>query len=152
MLFAVALFTLSCRSVRDDSAVDIIDPVFEVHQVGGTGQAARNVTGPISVNYRIGITNRSSEALTLQQLRMETLGQGAYVVQPTSRPFERLIGPGKTEVIEVWLPAFAQDTILGANGPVTIRGTAYFNSSLGKLQRIFMQQLNDGMGGQRRPN
>ncbi|MEO8218646.1 MAG: hypothetical protein ABI718_16340 [Acidobacteriota bacterium] len=152
-LFLAPLILLfaACASSAN-SRGNLIEPEFIVHQIGGTAFAARHITGPISVNLQVDVINHSDEALQLDQMRMETIGDvGAYVIAAQNRPFGKTIGPGQQRTFELWLPAQAEDTITGNNGPVTVRGIAYFSSSIGKFQKIFITQLNDGMNGQRAP-
>jgi hypothetical protein len=143
---SVVLLSLSCAS-RPPQA-QLLEPDFVVRQIGTLPFAARHVTGPIPVTLAVDVINKSDEELTLEQVRLETVGLGAYILPATSRPFDRLIRARHVETVELSLNASAQDTIQGANGPVTIRGTAYFKSPYGKFQKTFMQQVNDGMKGQ----
>ena len=149
LLAAAPILLTACSSGR--SRVALTPPDVVVRQVGGLPLAARHVTGPISVNLLLDVMNKASEDIRLEQVRVETVGLGAYTIIPTSRPFDQRIAPNRVETVEMVLPATAESTIIGANGPVTIRGIAYFNSEFGKFQRVFTQQLNDGMNGQRRP-
>ena len=156
ILFAslTILATASCASApktMQDMPAQLIPPDFVVRQVGGPAYAARHVTGPISVNLQIDVINKSAEKLKVEHIRIETIGEGAYTIRPETRSFGREIQPNNVETLEVWLEGIARDTILGNSGPVTIRGTAYFDSEYGKFQKIFMQELNDGMKGQRDP-
>jgi hypothetical protein len=146
VLAATLVLAISCSSSR--SSAKLIEPDFVVRQKGTIPFVARHVTGPIPVNFEVDIINKSDEELVLQQLRLETIGQGAYVLPQSTRPFDRKIKPNHVETVELVLNASAQDTIQGSNGPVTIRGVAYFNSPYGKFQKTFMQQINDGMKGQ----
>jgi hypothetical protein len=145
-----ALVTVACASAN--SAANLLPPDFVVRQIGGMPFAARHVEGPISVNLEVDVINRSEEVLTLEQLRLETIGDvGAYVLRPQTLPFNRAIKPQHVETVTMTVPAISQSTIVGANGPVTIRGVAYFKSDVGKFRRIFMQPINDGMRGNRQP-
>ncbi len=136
-------------TARENGTARLIPPDFVVRQVGGPSYAARHVTGPISVNLQIDVINRSAETLKVDHIRLETIGEGAYTIRPETRSIGKSIEPNKMVTLEVWLSGEAQDTILGNSGPVTIRGTAFFDSEYGKFQKVFMQQLNDGMKGQR---
>jgi hypothetical protein len=100
------------------------------------------------VNLEVDVINRSSEPITLQQITLETVGLGAYNLSSTSRPFDTTIEPGHVETVKLLLTGQAQGTIQGANGQVTMRGIGYFDTEFGKFQKVFLQQLNDGMRGQ----
>jgi hypothetical protein len=68
---------------------------------------------------------------------------GAYAVESTGRPFDTKILPEEFQVVEMWVPAnISSATIMGANGPVTLRATLQFDSPVGQFQEIVVQQVN----------
>lgn len=150
LVLALSLAVLSgCASgKRDNRAAGIIQPDLVIRQIGGVPIAARNQQGPISVNLEVDVINRSAEPITLQRITLETVGLGAYNMPSTSRPFDQTIAPGHVETVRLQLTGQAQGTIQGANGPVTMRGIGYFDTEFGKFQKVFLQQLNDGLRGQ----
>jgi len=148
LLFAFVLVAGCASAKKDNRSAGIIEPDFVVRQIGGVPIAARHESGPISLNLEVDVINRSAEPITLQRIQLETVGLGAYSLPSTSRPFANTIEPGHVTTVKLVLPAQAQDTIQGANGPVTMRGIGYFDSEFGKFQKVFMQQVNDGMRGQ----
>ncbi|HVR42901.1 MAG TPA: hypothetical protein VMS56_05590 [Thermoanaerobaculia bacterium] len=133
----------SCAT--NNSRVTLVEPEFRIIQVSGTAQAARHITGPLAVNYHAEILNRSSETITLRRIQVESMGEGAYNVRPTTHPFEIPILPNQIAAVEFWVPAFIQSTtIVGANGPVTLRAKVEFDSDDGMFQKIYVQQVNAG--------
>ncbi|MCU1245966.1 MAG: hypothetical protein JWN02_1876, partial [Acidobacteria bacterium] len=69
---------------------------------------------------------------------------GAYAVNG-SRPFNAPIGPGQSEEVEFWITAtipYASND--GANGPVTIRTIAQFDSGVGKFQTVATENVSAG--------
>lgn len=150
LVLALSLAVLSgcATGKRDNRVAGIIQPDLVIRQIGGVPIAARNEQGPISVNLEVDVINRSAEPITLQRLTLETVGLGAYNMATTSRPFDQTIAPGHVETVKLQLTGQAQGTIQGANGTVTMRGIGYFDTEFGKFQKVFLQQLNDGMRGQ----
>lgn len=144
---AVLLLAVSCSGNRQPAA-QLIEPDFVIRQTSTIPMAARHVTGPIPVSFQVDVINKSAETLTLEQIKLESVGLGAYALPQTSRPFDREIRPNHVETVDLELIASARNTIQGSNGPVTIRGTAFFKSPYGKFQKTFLQQINDGMRGQ----
>ena len=67
---------------------------------------------------------------------------GAYSVEQTSRPFSLTVKPDAFETADFWVPAVADSTILGANGPVTMRVIAHFDSPVGQFDEIVIQQVS----------
>ena len=76
-----------------------------------------------------------------------SMGYGAYDVPSVSRPFKTLVQPDHTEVVDFWVPANIQySSMVGANGPVTLRVVAQFDSPVGQFQQIVVQQVNATAG------
>ena len=133
----------------DNIPVGIATPEIQIQQLNNLPNFYNQMTGPVSVNFRVAIHNIAPEAITLYQLRLESLGAGGgFSLQPTERPFNKIIQPDGISTVEMWAPANADDTVLGPNGPVTLRTIAFFHSRLGSSQKIYVTQLNDGMRGQ----
>jgi hypothetical protein len=148
VIFSIAVIAGCASAKRDNRTAGIIQPDMVIRQIGGVAIAARNQVGPISVNLEVDVINRSAEPIKLQQITLETVGLGAYNLVSTSRPFDTTIEPGHVETVKLLLTGQSQGTIQGANGPVTMRGIGYFDTEFGKFQRVFLQQVNDGMRGQ----
>lgn len=151
LLLSVSLlaFLVPARCTTANATANLIEPEFRIRQVGGQAYAARHVQGAISVNFQVEIINRSAEPLEVNRIQVESMGAGAYSLPSSSRPFARTIPPEHIEVFELWVPASTETTILGANGPVTIRSVVSFTSSIGKFQKVYVRQVNDQV---RQPN
>ncbi|MBI2212725.1 MAG: hypothetical protein HYU52_03690 [Acidobacteria bacterium] len=143
MLFPfLAIAAIAGCSSIDNAKVDLIPPEIGLRQLGGPGIAGSQVTGPLSVNLRLTVFNPSLETITLKRVDFSTIGQGAYTVSGASRPFGKTIGPDQTIEVETWLPATAESTIVGANGPVTMRVTAFFGSEVGQFRKVYTINMN----------
>jgi hypothetical protein len=105
--------------------------------------AARHTDGGISNQYAMRVENRADEPITLRRVTVQSISDGAYYVSPTSRPFEVAIEPAQKEDVQFWVAARPGGSIVGANGPVTMRVTCQFDSPSGKFQHIVMQTVND---------
>jgi hypothetical protein len=139
-----SLVLLACASGSKMPA-NLIEPEFRIRQVGGQAYAARHVQGPISVNLQIEIINRSAEPLTVERIQIESMGAGAYTMPMATRPFGKAIPANHIDIFEIWAPATVENTILGANGPVTLRSVVFFDSPVGKFRKVYVQQVNDQM-------
>jgi hypothetical protein len=155
--FAAALSLLlltaaGCASSRSDSGLGnatakLADPEILVKQISTVPSAARHVEGGLPVRYVVRISNRSGEPITLKRIDAVSLGEGAYRLPSVSRPFNKQIQPEHYEQVDFWAPAFIDNaTITGANGPVTLRLTTYFDSPVGQFQNIVVQQVHEDMG------
>jgi hypothetical protein len=103
------------------------------------------MTGGLSVHYRVDVENRAKTPITIKRIDVVSLGAGAYNLRSTSVPFSEQLNPGESRPVEFWAPASIDDpTILGANGPVTLRLTLYYDTPAGTLQTIVVQQVQAG--------
>ena len=59
------------------------------------------------------------------------------------RALEVVRREGQFEIVEFWAPARTGLSLVGANGPVTLRVTTEFDSAVGKFQQIVTQVVND---------
>jgi hypothetical protein len=146
-LFAVALlFLAACASTRAKGPV--ASPQIRIAQISGIPAAARGVSGSIPVRYAVRVTNTATETITLRRLTVQSIGSGAYNLGGTSLPYSEEIVAGAAREVEFWASAFVSDpTILGANGPVTLRVIAHFDSPNGEFDEVVVQQINS-MSGQ----
>lgn len=154
LVVAVLSLTLvaGCASTRSESGlgnakVAVIKPQIEIAQISSIPPAARHVQGGIPIRYAVRVGNRSAETITLKSVNVQSVGVGAYDVESTSRPFTTKIQPDQNETVEFWVPASVSiSTIIGANGPVTLRAVLYFDSPVGQFQEVVIRQVN-GMPG-----
>jgi hypothetical protein len=141
------LFLTACAS--RGAKVPVALPEVTIVQTGGVANAARNITGPIPVRYAVRVENRAKEPITLKNIQLLSLGDGAYKIGTVSRPFNVAIAPDTYEDVEIWANAVVEvSTITGANGPVTLRVILQFDSPLGPFQDVVVQQVNDNLTGE----
>jgi hypothetical protein len=150
---SVALFLLlaGCASMQSDSGkgatkVDIAKPELQIRQLSSVPVAARHVEGSLPIQYALAVLNHAGEPITLKSVNVVSMGMGAYDVPSTSRPFKTLIQPEQTSSVDFWIPANVSNTLVGANGPVTLRVTAFFDSPVGQFQQVVVQQVNANTG------
>ncbi len=147
-ILAVALFTVACASMKSDSGlgratVDIVKPGILIEQISAVPTVARHVEGSIPVRYQLRVDNRSAEPITMKTVTVNSMGYGAYRVETTSRPFQTVVAPDTFQVVEFWVPAIIDDaSIMGANGPVTLRLAVQFDSPVGQFQEVVTRQVN----------
>ena len=144
----VILSATACASMKSDSGlgrarVNVIKPEILISQTSEMPAAARHVQGAIPIQYAMRVANRSAETITLKRVTVQSMGMGAYRIDATGRPFDTLIQPDEYQIVEFWVPANVVDnTIMGANGPVTLRATLYFDSPVGQFQEVVIRQVN----------
>lgn len=152
LFLLLVLMICDCSSSNVASNVSMIPPELQIRQVGGTAYAARHEQGNIPLRFEIDIINKTAEPITLERIEMQSLGEGAYTMANVTKPFDKRLDPDRVETVELFASAFVNKTILGGNGPVTLRATAYFKSSLGTFRQVYIQQVNEKMNPPKRPN
>jgi len=139
-----------CSSI-DNAQVDCIPHEIALRQLGGPGLAGSQVTGGVSVNFRVSVYNPSGETITLKRLDFATIGQGAYNVAGASRPFGKTLVPDQRIELDTWLPADSEGSIIGNNGPVTMRVTAFFDSEVGQFRKVYTINVNTDLNPNPKP-
>lgn len=137
-----------CASGGSGAATaNLAKPEIQIVQTSTVPSAARYVDGNLPVQFRVRVTNKAGEPITLKRIALRSVGQGAYNVNGYSQAFNLTIEPDQFQEVEFFVPAFIDIvTMAGANGPVTLRGTYYFDSAVGKFEEILVQQVNDMPG------
>jgi hypothetical protein len=142
----VAAAAFGCSSIDNRNKADLIPPELSIRQINQMSSVSRTVSGPMPMNFQVGVANRSTETIRLERLEVQSMGAGAYTISSTTRPFKVDIAPDRIEQVEFWAPARIEDTISGANGPVTLRITAFFNTDMGQFREIYVRTVNDSIG------
>ena len=152
-LTVVVMFVLSsCASMQSDSGkgattVNIPKPDMQIQQLSSVPVAARHIEGGLPIQYALAVQNHAGGPITLKQVTIVSMGYGAYDVPSTSRPFKAVIQPDQTQIVDFWVPANITNTsLVGANGPVTLRVMATFDSPDGQFQHMVVQQVNATTG------
>lgn len=145
-----ALLLLGCASAapqQHKTTAPLNEPEIHIAQLSNVADAARHMTGPISVQYQVHIGNPANVPITIKRIDVISIGTGAYAVRPTSNPFNQPLQPGHAVALTFWVPAFIEDaTIAGANGPVTLRVSVQYDTPDGTMQAVAVQQVH-GLGG-----
>lgn len=142
-LAALLLTLTACASSR--ATVQLTKPEMRIVQTSAIPAAARHVSGNIPVSYALRVANRSDETITLKRVTLQSVGAGAYSVS-TSLPFDVTIAPAQYQIVEFSAGAVASTSVVGVNGPVSLRVIAHFNSPVGEFDEIVVQQVNDQRG------
>lgn len=119
---------------------------IKIAQTSNMPAAARHVDGAIGIQYAMRVGNRTTENIRLTRVTVQTMSDGAYYVNPTSLPFNVAIAPDQSEDVQFWAPAVSGVTIVGNNGPVTLRVVCEFDSAAGRFQEVVVRQVNERTG------
>lgn len=150
-LLLVTTLPTGCKTSRGTGLASIPEPDVVIAQMSSVASVARHVTGGTPVQLIVQITNNAAQPITLKRVQAQSVGQGAYTITEgmsdnSAHPFDVLIPPTATRSVTFWVSAIANDTIVGTNGPVTLRMIANFDSPAGKFRSIVVQQVHASVG------
>jgi hypothetical protein len=97
--------------------------------------------GPVSIQYRLEVRNPTSQPVTLRSLRLESIGPGAYTIHSGNTPLKLQLGPNESRAVTISAWGRARGGFMSAEEPVTIQGTAYFNSPSGSFVKLFNENI-----------
>jgi hypothetical protein len=142
-------FLLVAACAHQGAKAPVALPEITIVQTSGVAFAARDVTGPIPVRFAVRVRNVAAQPVTLQRIQAQSVGTGAYTLQTTSRPFNVTIPAASSQDVEFWANAVVErTTIVGANGPVTLRLILHFDSPVGAFEDVLVTQVNDRLTGE----
>lgn len=136
----LVLLVFGCSS-GDKTRPDLIPPEFRVREISGQFRPHANETVPITL--QVDIFNHSAEDLVLKRLQIQSMGGGAYRFGPASKIFNFKIPSQSVQTFEIPVDASLESIAIDPSTPVTIRGTAIFESPFGKFRRVFVSPLED---------
>src|ERR1700737_1046778 len=74
----VILFLIGCASATPDSRKAPLDePEIVISQISNIAEAARHISGPISVQYQVEVANHSKNPMAVKRIDVVSLGAGA---------------------------------------------------------------------------
>jgi len=139
LISTALLFVLGCAT---DSAPSGPEPDAAIIQLSRVPEGTQYDTGPVSAHYAVEVKNTLAEPVTLRRVAVQSIGGGSYTLPAYSQGFNETIAPGETKRVSFWAPAYvAMQTVAGANGPVTLRGTLQFESGSRQFQKIVVQNI-----------
>ena len=139
---AVLLIIAGCSSSAGTST-KLAKPEILIAQTNELPSAARFTDGALSIHYAVRVENRAAEPITLKRVTVQSVSEGAYHVAPDSKPFAVTIEPAQRQEVELWVSATPGRSLVGNNGPVTLRVTCDFDSANGPFQQVVMRRVNE---------
>ncbi|HEY6137449.1 MAG TPA: hypothetical protein VI670_06755 [Thermoanaerobaculia bacterium] len=140
-VFAAVLLTAACASSGPQA--NIAAPDLEIEQTFGPGDLGYP-DGPLDVKYQLRIVNNATIPITLKRVNLHTVNPpgGAYTLTPPLvHPFEVQIPPKSEKTVEMWAHAQGYGVSARDREPVTVKGTAYFDTAQGIYNQVLNQEL-----------
>lgn len=141
---AACLTFIACGSSSPGtSAAGQIVPEVELIQLVGPEELNWEA-GEIEMKYALRVNNPSAEAITLRQIRLQTVGtEGPYMIPQSSYSFREVVAPGSSRDIAFFAKARSEGNRfrIDAQSPVSVRTVAYFEAPSGNFRRSFIANL-----------
>ena len=133
--FVLLLAACATRPIENET------PDFKVQISKGDAVVDRGTPVPLSqVDYRIRVTNRTLEPVTLRRVDVDTTGT-EILSHLATRNFERLIVPGQTETVDCWVAALVFQASARKHPPVSIRMTMFLDTPAGLRVESFTRTV-----------
>jgi hypothetical protein len=140
---AALVLVAACSSAK----APVEEPEITIVQVSNISPAATGITGGIPVEFQLIVKNVADEPITLKRVDLVSQGFGGYDLPSMSVPFDVVVPPGtKSGVKLVGAANISTASMVGANGPVTLRATVQFDSPKGAFRTIVVQNVHTGTG------
>jgi hypothetical protein len=137
------LLLLASASCSSSSIPRLIEPEFRVRQVVGQIAPSRRLSSATEINLMIDIANRSEETITLKRVSLQSMGSGGFRIEPASRTYDVRIEPRQVQTVDIWVFAQSESTSIDPNAPVSVRGTAIFNTPAGNFRSVFIEPISE---------
>jgi len=136
---AITILLAACASTPQNGGPPVTVQIQQANAVNNVFY----YRGPVNVQYRVAVTNPTSEPLTLTRLDLQTIGPGAYSVRANGTPMNLRIAPNSTTVYTVSVWGYARGGYLASTEPVTLRGTAYLRgANSGSFVKMFSENIS----------
>jgi hypothetical protein len=106
-----------------------------------TGVERLHFSGPVPLSYVLRVKNPLSVPVTLKRVELRTSGSGAYHLNAEALGLHRTIAPGGEETFELSTWGLTRGGFLRRGEPVTVIGTAFFDTPQGQVAKIFTEYL-----------
>ena len=119
----------------------------QLGQVTNLGSNLQYFAGPVNIQYQLAVQNNTSVPVTLRRLQLRTISAGAYALRTPTSVITANVPVGQTSVVNVSAWGRTSGNELRTEEPVSIQGTAYFDSPQGSFVKIFTAMIPQGSGG-----
>ncbi|HKB79992.1 MAG TPA: hypothetical protein VKH35_09775 [Thermoanaerobaculia bacterium] len=139
----LSLLTAAACASSGASKLKIPEPGIGIDQVVGPAELGYPY-GPMEVRFNLGIQNNATIPLTLIRVSVSSTDPagGAYSLRNDFYTFKETIPPHSTRVVTFWAKAFGWGRGMRESEPVTLHGTAYFETPTGAFQKVFIREVS----------
>lgn len=136
----LAVLVLACASspVAKTAAVT---PEVDIAQLRNGTELLR-VRGPVPLDFALYVKNPLSVPITLKRVELRSSGPGGYRLNAEALAMDHTIAPGGEETFQLSTWGRARGGILSGLEPVTLVGTAFFDTPEGPVTKIFTEYVS----------
>lgn len=148
LLVILAAASFACSS----SGVNVARPQIDFVQLyAPTDLSYARGQDTMTAQFGFRVTNKATEPITLKHVRLESVGDGGYVLRNEDRAFGRAIGVGESIEDTLSARAYFRTNASGnaSNEPVTVRATFYFDSPAGSFRQVVLRNIGQFSSGPR---
>lgn len=128
------------------TAMKIPAPELQFAQLVGPDELNWPAEGVVEMQFALRVLNRADEPITLRQIQIESRGDGGpYAIEREQYQFNKIIPPGREEVISFWADAYVfrgRGYQIDARAPVTVRAAVFFDAPSGSFRRSIITNLS----------
>lgn len=141
--WAALVFVACVASACASSATDRDSPEAPEVVLGQqfTGAETLFLRGPVPLTFSLTIRNPLDVPVTLRRVELRTQGQGGYTLRAEAPHLDKTIPAGGEETIQLHTWGRSSGGIVSRSSPVSLLGTAVFDSPRGDLARVFTAYL-----------
>jgi len=144
----LALFVIAaCSSGAPKQAgpkASIPEPELSLEQVHGPAQE-NYAGGRTEIKYELTVSNKADVPMTLRRLTLRSVNPagGAYsLIGPFDHYFNQTVPPHGEAIVLFWSKAVFYGRSPREAEPVTVQGTAYFETPAGYVNKVFVADLS----------
>lgn len=145
VIASIVVFAVACStsSHSTGSKAKLEDPVLNIEQLHGPAQE-NYPQGPIEVQYELQIGNKSDVPMTLKRVQIRTVNPagGAYSLTNRAYYFNSTVPPHSDGSVTFWAKGYFFGRGSRESEPVTVQGTANFETPRGYYDKVFVADIS----------
>jgi hypothetical protein len=139
LICASLISLIGCSSSVPKEASAALAVEIALVQVSPPSGGSVYFAGPTTIDLQLRIANRSDQPVKLRRVELVSQGIGAWSMTPFTRSFNDVIPAGRGRKVDLWVRGSARGSDLDV--PVTVRVNVVFDTPLGPLRRLLLQEV-----------
>ncbi|HEV7241649.1 MAG TPA: hypothetical protein VGQ36_20625 [Thermoanaerobaculia bacterium] len=141
-LVAVVSLLLLIPGCATSSASAPVEADLRIEQLPDAGFAVEE-RGAVSIAYQLTVRNRSTDAITLRKIEMQTVRSSPYTLRKEPVPLNETIEPGQEGSVTFTMWSYPREQRSKVRGVVWASGIVYFDTAKGSVKKAFTQSFRE---------